>query len=247
MNKAEPSLLYKPTIAFLMPLLVFLVIVQWYPHFSDTQQADSGVVSFDTKLYTAMLVLQILIAAGLLVWFRKIYLRHFPLKLSPWSVVVGVVGIVAWVGICDLEIEQRALQWVGFSGAGSARPSFNPFVHLPTAEWQIAFLIPRILLLAIIVPIIEELFLRGWVVRFVHDPDWETVSLTHLSWAAIIAPAVYGVATHPGEAIAAIVWFSLVTWLMLKTGNLWDCVVAHAVTNLLLGGYVIWFSQWHLW
>jgi membrane protease YdiL (CAAX protease family) len=51
---------------------------------------------------------------------------------------------------------------------------------------------------------------------------------------------------HPGELLAAAVWFSMVTWLMVKTRNIWDCVVAHAVTNLLLGVYVVATGQWQL-
>jgi hypothetical protein len=49
---------------------------------------------------------------------------------------------------------------------------------------------------------------------------------------------------HPAEALAAAVWFSLVTWLMVKTRNIWDCVAAHAVTNLLLGFYVLYTGEW---
>jgi CAAX protease family protein len=52
---------------------------------------------------------------------------------------------------------------------------------------------------------------------------------------------------HPGELLAAFVWFSLVTWLMTRTRNIWDCVAAHAVTNLLLGIYVVTQHQWQLW
>jgi len=241
------SLIHKPTIAFVMPLVVFLVIVQWYPSFSEAQQTANAVVSYETKQYIVMLVLQIAIASGLLVCFRRIYLRHFRFRMSPLAVAVGAVGIVVWVGLCHLEIEAQLLKLIGLGKGAASRPSFNPFVHLPSIGWKIAFMVPRFIVLAIIVPIIEELFLRGFVVRYVHDLDWEMVRLKGLSWAAILAPTVYGVATHPGEAIAAIAWFSLVTWLMLKTGNLWDCVVAHAVTNLLLGLYVIWFAQWQLW
>lgn len=246
MTQSQP-LVHKPTLAFVMPLVMFLVIVQWYPSFADKQQTATGVVSYATKQYMAMLVGQIVIATGLLIWFRRIYLRHFPFKISPLAVVVGAVGIVVWVGLCHLEIESRLMEMIGLGTSAAARPSFNPFLHLPNVGWQIAFMVPRFIVLAIIVPIIEELFLRGWVVRYVHDPDWEMVRLQGLTWGAILAPTIYGVATHPGEAIAAIAWFSLVTWLMLKTGNVWDCVVAHAVTNLLLGLYVIWFAQWQLW
>jgi hypothetical protein len=52
---------------------------------------------------------------------------------------------------------------------------------------------------------------------------------------------------HPGELLAAGVWFSLVTLLMVRTKNIWDCVAAHAVTNLLLGIYVVTYGQWQLW
>jgi membrane protease YdiL (CAAX protease family) len=52
--------------------------------------------------------------------------------------------------------------------------------------------------------------------------------------------------THPGELLAAAIWFSLVTWLMVRTKNIWDCVIAHAITNLLLGIYVVSFSRWQL-
>ena len=39
----------------------------------------------------------------------------------------------------------------------------------------------------------------------------------------------------PVETLAVLAWFSLITWLMAKTKNIWDCVAAPAVTNLLLG------------
>ena len=65
--------------------------------------------------------------------------------------------------------------------------------------------------------------------------------------AGIVAGTVVPMLMHPGELLAAAVWFSLVTWLMLRTKNIWDCVVAHAVTNLLLGIYVVTQHQWQLW
>jgi hypothetical protein len=34
--------------------------------------------------------------------------------------------------------------------------------------------------------------------------------------------------------LAAAVWLSLDTWLMVRTRKIWDCVAAHAVTNLLV-------------
>ena len=109
------------------------------------------------------------------------------------------------------------------------------------------FLLVRFAALAVLVPIVEELFLRGWLVRWIENPQWENISYRGLTWGALLTASIYGVATHPMEAIAAFLWFGLVTWLMVRTGNIWDCVVAHGVTNLLLGVYVISSNQWHLW
>ena len=64
--------------------------------------------------------------------------------------------------------------------------------------------------------------------------------------AAVVGTAV-PMLMHPGELLAAFVWFSLVTWLMIRTRNIWDCAAAHAVTNLLLGIYVVTQEQWRLW
>ena len=50
---------------------------------------------------------------------------------------------------------------------------------------------------------------------------------------------------HP-EILAALVWFSLVSWLMVRTRNIWDCVAAHAVTNLMLGIHVVGTGHWQL-
>ena len=240
------SELHRPTIAFVGPFVIFLVLVQFYPSFCEHQQLSRDTLAPSTTQYIWMLVTQIAIAVSLLFYFRDFYLKHFPIKFSSLGVVVGVVGIFVWVGLCHLELEKSLLAMIGIT-PGPTRPAFNPFEHLPNTAWQRLFLIPRFTVLALIVPLVEEIFLRGWLVRYVEDLDWESVRLSNLGWTALIAPTIYGVATHPGEVLAAIAWFSLVTWLMTKTKNLWDCVVAHAVTNLLLGIYVICFQQWHLW
>ena len=229
------------SLPFVLPLVVFLLIASRYPDFASEE--EPGAILASTYWYVGMIALQVVLAAGLLVYFRKIYLQHFPFRISLLSVAVGGVGVAIWIGICSLKLEPRVLGLLGFD---FSRPSFDPFT-LEDSGVRTAFLFFRILLLAVIVPLIEELFLRGWFVRWVEDPEWENLSLRGLSWKALLAASAYGVLTHPTEAIAAFVWFGLISWLMNRTGNLWDCVVAHAVTNLLLGVYVLIFAQWHLW
>ena len=96
-------------------------------------------------------------------------------------------------------------------------------------------------------PIIEEFFLRGFLMRFVVRDDWWEVPFGQVTPLAAVVGTAVPMLMHPAELLAAVVWFSLVTWLMVRTKNIWDCVAAHAVTNLLLGIYVVTQHQWQLW
>ena len=133
----------------------------------------------------------------------------------------------------------------GILGSGD-RAAFNPFVQFAERPfWAWTFLAIRFFGLALIVPVIEEFFLRGFVMRFVVERDWWEVPFGKVNRLAIVLGTLVPVLSHP-EMIAAAVWFSLVTWLMLRTRNIWDCVAAHAVTNFLLGVYVVVSGDWWL-
>jgi CAAX prenyl protease-like protein len=243
-DSPEPSL--KTTLAFILPFVAFLVISQFAPSFS----ADAEILPDElhpATWYIFLVGLQVVVASCLLIYFSRIYRQHFPLRFTGWSVVVGVVGFFVWVAICECHIERNIYQWTGLESWAETRPAFNPFENIPDQRTRILFLAMRFTLLALLVPILEELFLRGWLVRWFQNPDWESIPLKSIQGWCLLVPSVYGVLTHPAEAVAAFVWFGLVTWLMRKTGNLWDCVIAHAITNLILGLYILQFEAWHLW
>jgi uncharacterized protein len=179
--------------------------------------------------------------------------RQFPFRISFLSIAVGVVGVVIWICICRLDLEHAYLQPVfervglGWIIGSGERAAFNPFVHFADQKvWAWTFLAIRFFGLALIVPVIEEFFLRGFVMRFVVESDWWKVPFGNMNRLAIVLGTLVPVLMHPAELLAAAVWFSMVTWLMLRTRNIWDCVAAHAVTNLLLGIYVVSTNNWQL-
>ena len=80
------------------------------------------------------------------------------------------------------------------------------------------------------------------------DQDWWKVPFGKVNAAGRGREHRRAVLWHqPGEFLAAAAWFGMVTWLMVRTRNPWDCVLAHAVTNLLLGIYVVVWHEWALW
>ena len=226
---------------FIIPFVAFMAIASRSPN------VTGAVDDVAVRDYLYLVITQVVVGTAIIVYCLRKYLREFPFRIDLWAFVVGVGGVIAWVWLSNLGLEAKALTAVGLESWIPERVGFDPFTQITNPERRMVFLVFRFTLLAAIVPIGEELFLRGWFVRYIENPDWYTVKLSAVGLSGIGAVAVYAIATHPGEAIAAVVWFTLVTILMIKTGKFWNCVVAHAVTNLLLGIYVVQNSQWHFW
>ncbi|MCA9235855.1 MAG: CAAX prenyl protease-related protein [Planctomycetales bacterium] len=195
-------------------------------------------------VYTVKLVLTL--AVMIAVWPGY---RAFHGRISPLALLVGVVGAVLWIVLSELQLERKIGPWAALLdmlGLGGSRASFNPLEQLAdNPAWAYGFLAIRLAGLALIVPVIEEFFLRGFLMRFVMHPNWPEVPFGSVNGVAVAVGTAFPMLYHP-EQLAALVWFSLVTWLMVRTKNIWDCVVAHAVTNGLLGAYVIATGSWHL-
>lgn len=221
--------------------------------------------SYYPHVYTAKCALVLL--AMVLVWPGY---RTFPLRVSGLSVVVGVVGVVFWIVLCHLRLEPKfigpidrflgsivgmlpglggnenpSIGLMGMLGTGE-RSAYNPLEQIGHTPWGYIFLVIRFIGLALIVPVIEEFFLRGFVMRYLVHEKWWQVPFGTVTRAAVIAGTAVPMLMHPAELLASLVWFSMVTWLMIRTKSIWDCVVAHAVTNFLLGVYVVTFDQWQL-
>ncbi|MBN2579103.1 MAG: CAAX prenyl protease-related protein [Pirellulales bacterium] len=236
---------------FLLPFLVFLVVGAFEPT-PDKPGGEFFGLSILYGYYPCVYTLRIVLTLAAMLAVLPGY-REFPFRLSWWGPLVGVVGIILWVGLCRLDVEHNYLQpffkqlhleWL--IGAGE-RAGFNPLTELAgQPAWAWSFLTIRFIGLALIVPVIEEFFLRGFVMRFVVNADWWTVPFGRVTATAAVVATAYGVLAHPAELLAAAVWFSLVTWLMVKTRNIWDCVMAHAVTNFLMGVYVVVSGNWRL-
>lgn len=236
-----------PWAPFVVPFAVFMLAGSLEPSPDKPFEMFGYVIDQSAYpiVYSAKIALTV--AALAAVWPGY---RQFAFRVSPLAPVVGVVGVVLWIGICQLGLEPMLLGPLGLGGLVDLgqRAAFNPLAHWPDEPLRAyGFLAVRFFGLAAVVPLIEEFFLRGFVMRFVVDADWPKVPFGTLTPAAVIAGTLVPVLLHPAEMLAALVWFTLVTWLMFRTKNIWDCVAAHAVTNLLLGVYVVTTGEWHLW
>jgi CAAX prenyl protease-like protein len=238
-------------LVYLLPFFVFMLVGSLEPTPKEPGGAAIG-LAIPYAYYPWVYAAKISLTVAAILFVLPGY-RDFPLKFGRLAIVVGIIGGPLWIGICQLDLEhsylQPLLKQIGLGniiGAGD-RAAFNPFEQLadrPAAIWS--FLAVRFLGLVIVVPILEEFFLRGFVMRFFMDRQWWEIPFGKTDRLAVILGTAVPMTMHPGELFAAFVWFSMITWLMLRTRNIWDCVVAHALTNLILGVYVVSTNTWRL-
>jgi CAAX prenyl protease-like protein len=159
-----------------------------------------------------------------------------------WPPLLGLALVVPWVVLAVLQRE------AGWGAIGGSRSGFDPWGAFPAeSPWGPAFLAVRFAGLVVLVPIVEELFLRGFLMRYVVRENFWEVPFGWLAPAAAAACGIYAVATHPGEAVAALGWFAVVSGIAAATRRPIDCILAHAATNLALGAYIVATGNWWLW
>ena len=127
------------------------------------------------------------------------------------------------------------------------RTEYNPFAAIANPGLRWAFLAARFYGLALLVPLVEEVFWRSFLLRIISDPDdFERLQPWKFTWTAFGVVAVLFGFTHPEwlEAIICAVAYGL---LLRQTRSLFACVVAHATTNLMLGIYVVTQHAWAYW
>ncbi len=251
-----------PWLTFLLPFVIYMLVGSFepaapkpakiLPDGSSLPAVNQNWFGLEYHDYPLVYTVKITLTIAAMLFVLPGY-RQFRFHISWLAIGVGVAGVVFWIGLSQLGLEQRLVEnlgprsrivgWLGLA----ERPSYNPLDELAaTPARAYAFLALRFVGLALIVPIIEEFFLRGWLMRYVMSDRWWEVPFGRVTTSAVVIGILVPVLYHP-EKLAALAWFSLVTWLMVRTRNIWDCVSAHVVTNLLLGLYVVTQHQWQLW
>jgi len=96
--------------------------------------------------------------------------------------------------------------------------------------------------------VMEELFWRdyGWRV-VIAGGDFRKIEVGTWDWKAFVAIPLFFCLVHGNWWLTAIVWAFMIGGLLVYTRSLGACIVAHAVTNLLLGLYVLRTKQWAFW
>ena len=170
-----------------------------------------------------------------------------PLRAGPskplLSVLIGIAVFILWVG--PDRIVPNWHHSILFDNAIVGHPAGNT---PPASKNDPLFLLFRVSISVIAVPILEELFWRGWLMRWVIDAEhFEQTPLGTYAPAAFWITALLFASEHGSFWDVGLAAGIVYNWWMIRTRNLWDCIVAHAVTNGILAAYVIAAGQWQYW
>lgn len=197
---------------------------------------------------------QILVCGATLLFFRQHYV------FRPWrglilAVLFATVGIACW--ILPAWLHQRWSQpgqgdpgWWRWLGVVPRNDGFDPDVIDHHSFWWTAAVGMRFLRMVVIVPLVEEIFWRGFLMRYViaEERPFEAVPFGTHHWKAFVIVTTGVVLIHnPEDYVGALIWGVLMYGLAVRTRSLGACVAMHAAGNLLLGVYVLQTRQWGFW
>ncbi|MBI3789525.1 MAG: CAAX prenyl protease-related protein [Gemmatimonadetes bacterium] len=163
---------------------------------------------------------------------------RFPLG----TIAVGVAVFAVWIAP-DLLIPGWRGQAIFQNGITGRLTVSLP----PEARDDLLVLALRLVRAALLVPVLEELFWRGWLPRFLDARDFQSLPLGHFSTTSFVATALLFAAEHgPFWEVGLIAGVAYNLW-MQRTRSLGDLIAAHGLTNLLLGLFVLVTRRWEFW
>jgi hypothetical protein len=178
--------------------------------------------------------LQTAVSAGALLWFWKCYdVGGTTLGKLLIGVAGGVIVCTLWVAPQELFHQPHRLE------------GFDPNVVPSLTNWMLATRFARLVL---VVPLVEEIFWRGFLLRYLVREDFASLPFGSANvfsfWAVVVA---FTCVHQPADMPAAFITGILLNLIAVRTRSLLACVAAHATANLALGVYICATRQWGFW
>ena len=180
-----------------------------------------------------------------LIWVMWPVVEEMRWKVSVEAFVIGIVVFVVWVGIDDF------LKVIGlkpdFGELKTGGKPWNPNSQFGAGSLMAwTFIVIRLLGSTLVVPPLEEVFYRSFLYRYLVKPDFLLVPLgAFVPMPFVVTSVVFGFAHREWLAgiLCGVAYAGLVCWKK----RLGDAMAAHAVTNFLLGLWIILRGEWQFW
>ncbi len=222
--------LNRAAIVRILPFGLFMLLLALRGMLGDT--ADSGI---DARWVYG---LNVVLVGGLLLWLWREY-GELVRQLAP-DVREALLAVTVGLAVFGLWISLDA-PWMTL---GEPTASFVPLDDAGQLIWPLIAV--RWIGATLVVPVMEELFWRSFLMRWIDNVRFEAVMPQRATLKAIVLSTFVFTLAHTLWLAAAIAGLAY-AWLYVRTGKLWVAILAHAVTNGVLGVWVVMTGNWVFW
>src|SRR5438045_2128610 len=179
---------------------------------------------------------QTILCGALLIRFYREYRFLSPSRVG-FIMVTGVLVFLLWISPQQfLGLPPRTIGFNPASIFGNQSPLYWPTIIL------------RFLRLVVIVPFVEEIFWRGFLLRYFIREQFDDVPFGTFSWPSfLIVTILFGLSHSMADWPAALLTGAVYNAVAYRTKSLSSCILTHAITNLLLGIWIMQTKQWGFW
>jgi CAAX prenyl protease-like protein len=230
MDSEDNKLLKLKLAAFTLPMVAFLALLA----LDSVLPKVGGAFWLDSPEYW-IYPAQTIVCGALLLWFWREYEFRAASRIV-FAAAVALLVFALWIAPQE------------FLGFAPRLGGFNPeiFSGQPITYWAVVAL--RFVRLVIVVPLVEEIFWRGFLLRYFVNEKFYTVPFGTFSWLSFATVTVgFGFSHSRADWIPAVIAGALYNCVAYRTKNLTSCVLTHAITNLLLGLWIMKTRQWGFW
>jgi CAAX prenyl protease-like protein len=212
-----------PEAARVLPFAVFVILTVGQGQFGPT------------SLYWMYLLKTIV--GGWLIWESRPFVQEMRWKISWEAVLTGIVVCIVWIGLDGL-----------YPRLAKPETSWDPVKQFGAASGQAWFWnITRLIGSSVVVPPLEEVLYRSFLYRYFVRLNFLTMPLGQFHLLSfVVTSAIFGL-MHPDRWLVGILCGLAYQGLTIYKNRLGDAITAHAITNLLLGVWVIWKGDWSFW
>ena len=199
---------------------------------------NAGFVSIEESTYYYLYPIKTFAVLLSLMYFWRHYseISLADLRIPRNTIISLATGLFVFVMWINLDFP--------FATIGTLQ-GFDPNIFQEPAI-RSAMIVVRIAGAVIVVPIMEELFWRSFLVRYLVDKDYWRVPIGVFTVSSFfISSLLFGLEHNLFLAgILAGVCYNL---LLYFTKSISQCILSHALTNLCLGIYVLATGKWYFW
>jgi CAAX prenyl protease-like protein len=188
----------------------------------------------------ALVARLVLPTVALILYWRR--LPKFRVERPFGSVLLGLAVFVVWVAP-DLLVPGWRSHWIFQNPVLGRLSSSMP----PESLRNPIDLTIRVLRATTIVPLVEEIFWRGWLMRWLIRDDFQPVPIGTYQLRAFWFTAIFFAMEHGPYWEVGLAAGLIYNWWAVRSKSLGDLILAHGVTNGALSAFVILTRRWEYW